>query len=223
MNAARTRCSSPRLLRSGALLVGLLTAAAVSVAQSIDYDPRRPAELRPCDDQLYRGRVRARADLLFTSAAVTESHHAGRSRLGAGRHRARQPIVSRADSLECSARSSRACAGAGCSCRRTSTATRPQNFRKRSGSSPTTCMRSSGSRACSRIASRARRSRWSSEALQQDDNLIEAHLLTARMALEEGQLEPAQSALDRATHLAEQQRQPPLEVYSTARGARSVA
>ena len=39
-----------------AALVLLLVAASVG-AQSIDYDPRRAVELRPCDDHRYHGRT----------------------------------------------------------------------------------------------------------------------------------------------------------------------
>jgi Flp pilus assembly protein TadD len=52
------------------------------------------------------------------------------------------------------------------------------------------------------------------EVLQEDANLIEAQLLSARMSLEEGQLEEAGLALDRAARLADRQKWPPLEVYS---------
>src|SRR5690554_1027344 len=40
------------------LFVGsaLIVLGAAANAFEIDYDPRRPAELRPCDEHLYRGR-----------------------------------------------------------------------------------------------------------------------------------------------------------------------
>ena len=38
-------------------IAGLLLVSTASQAQSIDYDPRRPAELRDCDAHDYHGRV----------------------------------------------------------------------------------------------------------------------------------------------------------------------
>ena len=52
------------------------------------------------------------------------------------------------------------------------------------------------------------------DALKADDTLVEAHLLNARMSLEEGQIEETEKALDRAAELANKQKLPPLEVYS---------
>lgn len=52
------------------------------------------------------------------------------------------------------------------------------------------------------------------EALKQDGDLIEAHLLTASMDLEEGQLDDAEKALERATRIINREKLPPLEVYS---------
>jgi tetratricopeptide (TPR) repeat protein len=52
------------------------------------------------------------------------------------------------------------------------------------------------------------------DLLKRDDQLIDAHLLAARMALEEGRLEDAGKSLDRAAKVADKQKLPPLEVYS---------
>jgi tetratricopeptide (TPR) repeat protein len=52
------------------------------------------------------------------------------------------------------------------------------------------------------------------ELLKQNDQLIDAHLLSARMALEEGRLDDADKSLDRAAKIADRQKLPPLEVYS---------
>jgi tetratricopeptide (TPR) repeat protein len=50
------------------------------------------------------------------------------------------------------------------------------------------------------------------EVLAEDDELIGAHLLLARMSLEEGQLDEAQASVTRAARLANDQKHPPLEV-----------
>ncbi|MGH8179131.1 MAG: tetratricopeptide repeat protein [Steroidobacter sp.] len=52
------------------------------------------------------------------------------------------------------------------------------------------------------------------EVLQHDDELLEAHLLAARMSLEEGQFAAAERSLDRARQLASRQKLPPLEVHA---------
>jgi tetratricopeptide (TPR) repeat protein len=52
------------------------------------------------------------------------------------------------------------------------------------------------------------------EVLKANDQYIEAHLLLARMDLEEGRLTQVEASLDRAQSLAEKQSLPPLEVYS---------
>lgn len=50
--------------------------------------------------------------------------------------------------------------------------------------------------------------------LAEDDQFFEAHLLAARMALEEGRLDEADRTLDRAAKIADARKLPPLELYS---------
>lgn len=50
--------------------------------------------------------------------------------------------------------------------------------------------------------------------IEHDDDVLSAHLLSARMFLEEGKHEEAEAALSRATRLASRQKHPPLEVES---------
>jgi tetratricopeptide (TPR) repeat protein len=52
------------------------------------------------------------------------------------------------------------------------------------------------------------------EVLSANADLIEAHLLLARMDLEEGRLEQAEASLDRAQTLVDKQKMPPIEVYA---------
>jgi len=52
--ARRLRASSPRLLAAAALAILTSTTA---LAVDFDYDPRRPAELRACDEPRTRGRI----------------------------------------------------------------------------------------------------------------------------------------------------------------------
>ncbi|MBC7984100.1 MAG: hypothetical protein H7Y02_09625, partial [Candidatus Obscuribacterales bacterium] len=52
------------------------------------------------------------------------------------------------------------------------------------------------------------------EVLGQDNTLIEAHLLMARMSLEEGQLEAAEKSIEQALTLSERAKLPPLEAWA---------
>jgi tetratricopeptide (TPR) repeat protein len=52
------------------------------------------------------------------------------------------------------------------------------------------------------------------EVLREHEDLVEAHLLSAQLALESGQVDAAQKALERAGDLAGKQKLPPLEVFA---------
>src|SRR5690606_27003903 len=52
------------------------------------------------------------------------------------------------------------------------------------------------------------------DVLARNDQLVDAHLLAARMSLEEGRPEEAEAALERAMELAADQKLPPLEAYA---------
>jgi cellulose synthase operon protein C len=50
--------------------------------------------------------------------------------------------------------------------------------------------------------------------IDEDDRLVEAHLVAARVAIENGSLDDARRAAQRALELAQQQRRPPLEAWT---------
>lgn len=52
------------------------------------------------------------------------------------------------------------------------------------------------------------------QVLSENGELLDAHLLAARMSLEEGQLGDADGSLDRAARIAQSQKLPPLEIYA---------
>jgi cellulose synthase operon protein C len=52
------------------------------------------------------------------------------------------------------------------------------------------------------------------EVLRDHEDLLEAHLLSAQLALESGQVDAAQKALERAGDLAGKQKLPPLEIFA---------
>jgi len=195
-----------------ATLVLLLLATTVG-AQSIDYDPRRAVELRACDDHRYHGRTeQARAcytKLLDSQTPIVQAEAAWavgdiqranrifRDTVQAN-ERAVQPRVRWArlflqthqysDAVELFGEALKAF---------------PNDVHAKLGLASVYAERFEG-QARPLIE----------DVLKQDGDLIEAHLLTASMDLEEGQLEDADKALDRAMRVVNKEKLPPLEVYT---------
>jgi cellulose synthase operon protein C len=194
-----------------ALLAGLATS--VLHAQSIDYDPRRAAELRPCDDHRYHGRSeQARncySQLLDSPNAVVLAESAW----------ALGDLQQANQIFQDSARANSRAAQLRLRWARLFLQTHQYGdavelFREALQIFPNDPHAKLG-------LARVYAERFEPEArplidevLEQDDGLIEAHLLSARMALEEGQFEEAENALERATMITTRQKLPPLEVYT---------
>lgn len=195
-----------------ATLVLLLFAATVG-AQSIDYDPRRPVELRPCDEHRHHGRSeQARAcyaKLLESPTPIVQAEAAwavGDIQLAnrmfrdivQNNERAVQPRVRWArlflqthqysDAVELFGEALKAF---------------PNDVHAKLGLASVYAERFEG---------QARP--LVEDALKQDGDLIEGHLLTASMDLEEGQLDDADKALDRAMRVVSKEKLPPVEVYT---------
>jgi tetratricopeptide (TPR) repeat protein len=193
--------------------VVLLLLAATAGAQSIDYDPRRAVELRPCDDHRYHGRTeQARAcyaKLLDSQTPIVQAEAAWavgdiqranqifRDTVQ-NNERAVQPRVRWArlylqthqysDAVELFGEALKVF---------------PNDVHAKLGLASVYAERFEG-QARPLIE----------DVLQQDGDLIEAHLLTASMDLEEGQLDDADKALDRAMKVVTKEKLPPLEVYT---------
>lgn len=201
------------VIRGGVVACLLLAMAALSQAQSIDYDPRRATELRPCDEHRYHGRSEpARAcysKLLNSSTPIVEAEAAWalgdipranqvfRDSLQ-NNERAVQPRVRWARLFLQTHQYSDAADLFGDALR-----IFPNDVHAKLGLASVFAERFEG-QARPLIQ----------EALQQDGDLLEAQLLTASMDIEEGQVEAAGQALDRAMRLATREKLPPLEVYS---------
>ncbi|HEY0684361.1 MAG TPA: tetratricopeptide repeat protein [Steroidobacter sp.] len=194
-----------------ALVLSLVAAAAS--AQSIDYDPRRAVELRPCDDHRYRGRSdQARtcySKLLESETPIVQAEAAWA--LGdikraneifritvQNNERAVQPRVRWARLFLQTHQYSDAAELFGEALR-----VFPNDVHAKLGLAGVYAERFEG---------QARP--LVDEALKTDGDLIEAHLLTASMDLEEGKLDDAEKALDRAMRLVSKEKLPPLEVYA---------
>jgi tetratricopeptide (TPR) repeat protein len=199
--------------RARACALYLLVLAPCAGAQPIDYDPRRSAELRACDDARYRGRIdearQCYSRMLSGANVVTQAEAAWalgdlRSanelfrRAAQANERAAQPRVrwgrlyvqthQYADAVELF---------------RQALQIFPNDVHAKLGLAQVFAERFEG-----------QAKPLLEEALKADDDLVEAHLLTARMELEEGQFAAVERALDRAQQLANKQKAPPLEIYA---------
>jgi tetratricopeptide (TPR) repeat protein len=191
----------------------LLMSSVAAGAQAIDYDPRRAAELRPCDEHRYRGRVeQARAcytKLLESNTPIVEAEAAwALGDIKRANELFRVSVQSNERAVQPRVRWARLFLQT----HQFSDAAQlfiealkivPDDVHAKLGLATVYAQRFEGE---------ARP--LVEEALKQDDGLIEGHLLAASMNLEEGKLDEAGQALDRATRLVSRQKLPPLEVYT---------
>lgn len=210
-HARRRRASGCAI---GLAACSLLCSSFAAYSQSIDYDPRRASELQACDDHQYRGRV--------AEAKPCYSLLLDRSRSAAARAEAAWQLgdVQRANQLFQAA------------LRR---GEQPVQTRVRWGylylqthqyADAQTLFREALELSPNDIQARlglahVYADQFEGEArpllerlLAEDDQIFAAHLLAARMALEEGRLDDADRSLDRALKLADTKKLPPLEAYS---------
>jgi tetratricopeptide (TPR) repeat protein len=202
-------------LRSpGLVVLALLAAALPSFAQQIDYDPRRAPALRRCDEPLLRGQqeaaqrcyqalLRGNADLLTRA----ESQWA-LGDLRAANDLFRQAAAASPRAVLPRVRWGRLFLAA------SQYADAAKLFQEALEIDP----RDAGARIAMARLSAERFDRDVSEPVAQliaeDGTRIEAHLVAARVAIENGRYEDATHAAQTALTLAQQQRQPPLEAHT---------
>lgn len=202
----------PRLAALAAALACCCVAPAAR-AQDFDYDPGRSAALRPCDEHRYRGRIaEARACYDELTRSATDTLVQAEAAWGMGDLR-------RANELfrEASRRAERSA--------RVRTRWGRLFLATHQYADAQALFREALERDAADLQARLGLARLFAdrfegnarsqveEIVKQDDTLIEAHLLAARMDLEEGRLAAAERSAKRALSLAERQRQPPLEAY----------
>lgn len=184
-----------------------------TLAQSIDYDPRRASELRECDDHQHHGRVeQARAcysRLLSSSNVIVEAEAAWA--LG-DVQRANQVFRDAVQANERAVQPRLRWGRLFLQTHQYADAAQLLNEALRLAPDDPHAKLGLASVLAEQFEGQARP--LVEEALKQDGALIEAHLLSARMSLEEGQFADAEQALERATEIATKQKLPPLEVYS---------
>lgn len=202
--------------RFGAIFAAALLSLSSTplLAQSIDYDPRRDPELKPCDEHRYRGRANEakecytrllkdsdnvlvgaesawalgdmeRANQLFRQAA-TANRRSVQARVRWGQLFLQTHQYSDAIDL----------------------------FNEALQVFPNEPYATVGLATvyAERFEGEARS--LIDDLLKQDGQVFDAHLLSARMSLEEGKYEAADASLDRAEKIADSRKLPPLEIYS---------
>jgi cellulose synthase operon protein C len=193
--------------------LSLLAVAPYAVAQPIDYDPRRGAELRACDEHRYRGRVdearQCYIRLLNGANVVTQAE----ATWALGDLRSANELFRR--SVQANERAAQPRVRWGRLYVQTHQyADAVELFRQALQIFPDDVHAKLGLAQVFAERFEGQAKPLLEEALKADDDLIEAHLLTARMALEEGQFAAVERALDRAQQLAARQKAPPLEIYA---------
>lgn len=184
------------------------------VAQDIDYDPRRATELRECDEPRFRGRVQEARDcyrlLLEDSRNVIVQAEAA---WALGDTQRANTLFREATNANERSVQPRVRWG------RLFLHTHQHDdaiglFREALERSANDVYAKLGMAHvfAERFEGQARQ--LVEEVLKEDDQQIDAHLLKARMDLEEGKLDEVGKTLDRAQQLADRQKQPPLEVLT---------
>ncbi|MDY0067412.1 MAG: tetratricopeptide repeat protein [Steroidobacteraceae bacterium] len=199
----------PASVAAAVLLVATLGAA----AQDIDYDPRRPQELRPCDEHMHRGRINEAREcyalLLSSQDSVTHAEAAW----ALGDLRTANELLRRSVRLDEQAVQPRS-RWARLFLQTHQYADAIKLFREALEISPDDVHAKLGLAQVFAERFEGQAKTLLQEVLGQDDQLLGAQLLAARMALEEGQFEQADKALDAAARIASRRELPPLEVYS---------
>jgi cellulose synthase operon protein C len=186
--------------------------ATVTNAFEIDYDPRRPAALRSCDQHLYEGRTNpARtcyAQLLAESEDLLTKAEASwrKDDVASANELFRELIRAKPDAVHERIRWGQLFVqthqyGEAVALFREALEIEPEDAYAKVGLARVYAERFEG-------AARP----LLTEALQEDDALIGAHLLLARMSLEEGDYDQAQAVLSKTAKLTQQRRFPMLEV-----------
>lgn len=182
-------------------------------AQDIDYDPARPAALRPCDDAAWRGRADearrcyaglsnggdalVRAEALWAMGDLNGANEAFREALAGdngpvrGKVRWARLFVAAHQYGEAQKLLEEALQQS------------PQDVQARIATARLLAERFDGGAQ-----------ELLDELLKQDDSLIEAHLLRARLQLENGNRERAVADAQRAASLASARKLPPLEAWT---------
>jgi tetratricopeptide (TPR) repeat protein len=194
------------------LLAGTLGAASAAAAE-IDYDPRRPAVLKPCDEHYWQGRAQQARDCYTGLLRNPDAHVRAEAQLGLGDLRAanelfREALAANPDSVLIRLRWGRMFLEAG------QAAQAQELFVEALEKDP----KDVGARLAMARFAVARfqgdASETIAELLKADQTLIEAHLAAASIAIERGLYNEAVTEASRARDRAVQQKMPPLDAIT---------
>ena len=209
------------IARTPTTLIALLLASA-SHALTVDYDIARSPDLRACDAQLYRGRAE-QATECYTEVFTTARNNMvrGQAALGLGDLNAANVLYRAVLQRDPASVLTRVAWGKlflqthqydeALKLFREALQADPSNEAAKLGMARVYVDRFEG--AARKLVG---------EVLAGNDQVIEAHLLLAKMNLEEGKYDAVDKDLDRAQAIAEKQQWPPLEIF-TLRAALDVA
>lgn len=199
-----------------AILACVLCVFAVSssdaIAFEIDYDSRRPQELRTCDDHQYRGRNEQARDCYAQLLATAANAHV-KAESAWRLHDVRRANELFRDSVRVDPNAVYERIRWGHLYVQTHQyAQAVELFKEALDLAPDDVHAKLGLARVLADRFEGGAKPLVEEALEHDDSIIGAHLLAARMSLEEGKYDEAQTALARATKLASRQGHPPLEI-----------
>lgn len=202
-----------RCIRVSTLIVVSILGTAAQ-AFEIDYDPRRPAELRPCDEHQNRGR-REDAQTCYAQILASPAGNLAKAEAAWRLNDVRRANELFRESLRANPKAVHERIRWGYLYVQTHQYGQAADlFREALEIAPEDAYATLGLARvlADRFEGGARP--LVEEVLKEDDAILPAHLLLARMSLEEGKLDETQASLNRAARLASQQKQPPLEVTS---------
>jgi cellulose synthase operon protein C len=192
----------------------LLLACGSAQAFVVDYDPARPAVFKPCDEHRYRGREEAAQECYSEAFSATRDNSArALAAWGLGDLSAANVLFRAAAQVQPKSAAARVGWGRlfivthqdddAVKLFKEALALEPGNAQAMLGLAQVYAGRFDGN---------ARN--FLNQALAADDTLIEAHLLLARMNLDEGQLDEVDKPLERAQLLLDRTQLPPLDLYA---------
>ena len=198
--------------RCALLLCALGAASPSALAFEIDYDTRRPNELRECDDHQHRGR-REQAIACYTQLLASSGNVHVKAESAWRIHDLRRANELFRELLRAEPKAVYERVRWGQLYVQTHQHAQAVGlFREALEIDPNELHAKLGLARVFADRFEGRAKTLVDEVLERDESLIGAHLLSARMFIEESKYDEAQAALARATELAAEQRQPPLEI-----------
>jgi cellulose synthase operon protein C len=206
------RLERGRMLRAATAVVTMAMSLQATALQ-IDYDDRRADALRKCDEPLYHGQPEARSCFQALLRSSRDPLLQAESAWALGDLRAANELFRQAVAASDSAvlprlRWGRMFLDAGQTVDAMRLFQEALQINPRDEGARLAMARASAEQFNSEVAAPI------AELLAANETLMEAHLIAARVAIEDGQLDAAGTSAQRALALAQQQHRPPLEAQA---------